>query len=190
MSCSPRWLRATPRPCVPPLPRGSGRSAARCCSLPARCPPRLSADHLVETPTAGDALQLVLTGVVEPQTRTRDEVLHRLRDQDLAGPADGGYSRADRNGEAAALVLDQLAFAGMHAGPDLDPQIADPFGHLQRAADRAGWTVERGVEAVARRVVLLPAPPLERCPHDRAILQHEFLPRVVPKLRLLLDRPH
>jgi hypothetical protein len=32
----------------------------------------------VETPTAGDALELVLTGVVELQTGTRDEVLHRL----------------------------------------------------------------------------------------------------------------
>ena len=44
------------------------------------CPAKVtrSADHLVQTPTAGDALQLVLTGVVELQTRTRDEVLHRL----------------------------------------------------------------------------------------------------------------
>jgi hypothetical protein len=37
-----------------------------------------SANHPMEAPTAGDALQLVLTGVIEPQARTRDEVLHGL----------------------------------------------------------------------------------------------------------------
>jgi hypothetical protein len=37
-----------------------------------------SADYPMETPATGDAPQLVLTGVIELQTRTRDEVLHGL----------------------------------------------------------------------------------------------------------------
>jgi pilus assembly protein CpaF len=34
--------------------------------------------HAVEPPAVGDALQLLLTAVVESQTGSRDEVLHRL----------------------------------------------------------------------------------------------------------------
>ena len=75
---------------------------------------------------------------------------------------------------------------GVHARADLDTQLVDPLSDLQGAADGPGGSVERGVGAVAGRVVLDAMPRPKALAHDRMMTLDEVLPPVVAELGLLL----
>ena len=44
---------------------------------------RRSAHHPIEPPAVGDALELVLAGLFEDETRAGNQIFHRLGDDDL-----------------------------------------------------------------------------------------------------------
>ena len=81
----------------------------------------------------------MLAGVLEGEAGAGDQVLHRLRDEDLGCARGRGDPSADRHGDAPDLPVDQLTLARVHAGADLDPELADAVADLeaQRIA-RAG----------------------------------------------------
>ena len=61
------------------------------------------------------------------------------------------------DGDASQFVADELALAGVQAGPHGDPHILQGIPHGQCAANPAGRAVEGGEEAIARRVDLAAA---------------------------------
>ena len=144
--------------------------------------------HPIEAPPVGDALQLVLAGVLEREAGPCDQILHGLGDHDLRRPGSGCHAGADRDGEPATLRIDHLALPGVDAGAHLDAQVADALDDLHRAPDRARRAVEGRVEPVAGRVVLDPSPACERLAHHRVVTEHELLPRPVTERRLALGR--
>jgi hypothetical protein len=92
--------------------------------------------HATQAPTAGDALQLVLTAILEQEARAGNEILDRLGDEDLPCTRARRDAGLDRHAQSCRLALDQLALPGMHAGADLDAQRPHALGDLQRGSDR------------------------------------------------------
>src|SRR5215203_2163796 len=109
---------------------------------------RVSGGDGKQPPLARDALQLVLTAVVEFDSRARDEVFDGRGDKDLARRGEPGDPGADRDGDPRDLVVVQLALARVQSRAQLQPKLANLVGHRLRAADRPGRAVERGEEAV------------------------------------------
>src|SRR4029079_8236381 len=92
-----------------------------------------------------------------------DEVLDRLRDEDLPRLGLRRHPSPDRDGDPRDLAVQDLALAGVESGPNLQ---ADPFYRLpdrRGAPDRARRPVEAREEAVAGRVEL-------RSPKPRKLL--------------------
>jgi hypothetical protein len=83
---------------------------------------RSGSRHPVQVPAVGDALERVLTPVLEGQARSRGEVLHRRADPDLAGPGLGANPCPQVDGDAGDPVLGALDLAGVETGPDLDAE--------------------------------------------------------------------
>src|SRR5688572_422366 len=119
----------------------------------------------------------------ELEPRASDEVFHGLRDEDLAGLCIAGHARTGVHGDAAELVADDLALAGMHAGADLDASRARCVAHGGCAADGARGAVEGGEEAVARGINLATAVMLEVLPHERLKTLEELAPFAVAERR-------
>src|SRR5437764_15260648 len=67
----------------------------------------------IEPPRAGNALQLVLTALLEGDPGAGDEVVHRARDEHLARPGEGRDARAGVDGDPAYLPVRDLALAGV-----------------------------------------------------------------------------
>ena len=88
-----------------------------------------------QSPLSRHALQGVGAAIREAKTRARDQLFHGTGHQDLAGR--GRRRRGgDVNRDAAHVVADQLALAGVQASADLDPEGADAVTDGARAADR------------------------------------------------------
>src|SRR5512132_3229561 len=77
----------------------------------------------IDTPAIRNPVQLMLSGVLEREAGACDEVLHRLGDSHLRGARRRGDSCADGHSDPSALAVDYLAFTGVHARTDLDPQL-------------------------------------------------------------------
>src|SRR5207247_756619 len=73
------------------LPRAAPRDAARASGSSVR--------DGIEPPLARNALQLGRPAILERNPRAGDEVLHRLRDEHLAGRHLRGHPRADRDSD-------------------------------------------------------------------------------------------
>ena len=132
----------------------------------------------IQPPAVGDAPQLVLATVLEREAGAGDEILDRLGDEDLACIGIRCDPCTNRDGQPCRLALDQLAFPGMDAGTDFEPQLVpQTLADLERAADRPRRPVEGRIEAVAGGVVLDPPPSLQRIPNDRVVTLDEALPR-------------
>src|SRR5205085_4886335 len=86
------------------------------------------------------------------------------------------------------LSVDDLAFAGVQAGPHLDPEIADRLGDRARAPDRARGAVERRKEAVAGGVDLNPAMANELPSDDLVVLLKQLAPPAVTERRSTFAR--
>ena len=66
------------------------------------------------------------------------------------GRGEAADARADVDREAADVVIgEQLAFAGVQAGANLQVEVTDPVADGGRAADRAAGAVEDSERAVA-----------------------------------------
>src|SRR5207247_2157951 len=105
-----------------------------------------------ELPVPRDSFQRVDATVRELDSRPSDQIRNRARDEYLPRPGGRPDARTDVDGDAADVVADQLAFAGVETGAHLDPKVAHCVTRRARAADRAGGPVEGGEEAVAHRL--------------------------------------
>ena len=72
-------------------------------------------------PAIGNALQLSFSDVIEREAGTRDEIFDCMGDEDFGWPGACHHASADRNSDPRALAVDDLAFAGVHPGTNLDP---------------------------------------------------------------------
>lgn len=86
----------------------------------------------------------------------------RCRDEDLASRPDRYDPRAGIHDEAADLTAHDFGLAEVHAGPDLEPKMADALCDLVGASDRLGGARKTRDETVAGRVELPPVLPLQR----------------------------
>jgi hypothetical protein len=62
-------------------------------------------------PRVGDPLERALAAVVERDARAADEILHRARDEDLAGVGEPGQPRTDVHRDAHQLATALFALA-------------------------------------------------------------------------------
>src|SRR4029450_8263917 len=78
--------------------------------------------------------------------RSRDEVDQRPADEDLAGPGERRQVARQADGDAAHLAGDDLALAGVQAGPDLAIRGRARRDQRGGAADGPRRTVEGGLD--------------------------------------------
>src|SRR5262249_41247939 len=100
----------------------------------------------------------------------------------LAGRGLSGDARADVNGDAAHLPVEQLALPRVEARPNLDSELADVLRYLDGAPDRACGSVEACEEAVACHVQLAASPAAEQLPRRRVMSRQEVAPAAVADL--------
>src|SRR5207249_1403665 len=86
---------------------------------------------------------------------------------------------ADVDGNAAEIVTDELAFAGMKAGAHLHPKAAHRITGRAGAANRACGAVEGGQEPVAECLYLAAPVPLELTAHERVVAPEQVPPAAV-----------
>src|SRR5215472_11685728 len=72
-----------------------------------------SAKHPVQMAPVGDALELVLAGVLKHQPRARSEVFHRGTHQNLPRVGERADPRADVDRQAADAVTGEFDLAGV-----------------------------------------------------------------------------
>ena len=130
----------------------------------------------------------MFTRILEGDPRSGREVLHGPGHEHLGRPGVRHHPRADRDGKATALPVDDLAFAGVEACADLDAERADRVDDVLGAPDPSRRTIEPDVEAVAGRVLLLTAVLRQEIANDRVMPFEEILPSSVAELRLPLRR--
>jgi hypothetical protein len=118
----------------------------------------------------------VKPAIGERDARTGDQVLHRARDEQLAGAGARGDARADVHRDAAELVADDLTLAGVHSGPDRDPELMERVDELLGATNRPTGPVEAREEAVACRVDLDTPKVVELRADDRMVAIEEVVP--------------
>src|SRR5918911_957838 len=98
-------------------------------------------------PPLAHALKRMLATVLEVDSRSGDEVAHGRGDEDLARPRKRRDARAGVDGDAGDLVAEQLAFARVEPGANVDPELAHRIANTDRASNRARRTVERREES-------------------------------------------
>src|SRR3990172_6715412 len=100
--------------------------------------------HCEQAPLFRDALERVNALVLEGDARTSHEVFHGAGDHDLAGAGRRRHAGANVHGDAADIVADHLALAGVEPGSRLDSQLPGLVADGAGAADTAGGAVEGG----------------------------------------------
>src|SRR5262249_26519528 len=112
---------------------------------------RLSTFDREQTPLAGDAAQLMRAAIGEAQTRARDEIFDRTGHEHFTRTRARGDARADVHCDAAEIVADGFALAGVETGANLETERTDRVANRGRATNRACRTIERREESVADR---------------------------------------
>ena len=109
-------------------------------------------------PFAGNALQWRDTTAAKAKARPGDEILHGARYQYFPGAGQRRDPRPDVDGDPADIIADDLAFARVQAGADIDAERPDFI------SDRSGATDPAGPSTVARNPspVVLTSWPLKR----------------------------
>jgi hypothetical protein len=70
-----------------------------------------------------DSFELVLATVLELETGAGDEILHGSGDEHFARSRRSRDTGSDVNCDARDLLADDLALAGMDAGPDFESEL-------------------------------------------------------------------
>jgi len=130
-------------------------------------------------PAVRDTLQFVLARVVECQTRTSCDVLHRLRHEDLSGTGLRRDPCADVNGDPPELVADDLALTGVYPDAEVDPDLARGSHHRLRALDRHRGGVEGREEPITCGIDLSTTEAVQLGSHARVVHLEEIGPRPV-----------
>src|SRR5580704_7216145 len=95
-----------------------------------------STPHGKQPPAPRDTLELALAAIHELDTRSRHQVDHGPRDQDLARLRARLDSGCDVHGDSGQVIAAKLDFSGMHAGSDLDVEAAKGVPERHREANR------------------------------------------------------
>jgi len=119
--------------------------------------------HSVQPPLLGDAFERNVATILELDAGTCHEILDRARHEHFARLSLQRDARADVDGDAANLLLRQLALAGMQTGANLETELSQAFSDRPPALDGARGAVDGGVAAWrlsdAWRGGARPAPP-------------------------------
>jgi hypothetical protein len=131
----------------------------------------------------------VLTGVLERDPGSGNEVLDRARNENLARPCERRDAGADVHCESSHPLALDLAFTGMQADADADAQITDLLGDDAGTADRSCGAIECGEEAVSRGIDLV-SPKAGELSADDAVVAVEYRgPGAVAQLGDGVGRP-
>jgi hypothetical protein len=99
----------------------------------------------------------MIAAVTKPQAGTRHQILDRARHQHLVRAGERRHARSDVNGNAADIIADYFALAGMNPGADFNAKRPELVGDGASAAHAACRTVESGKNAVAGRLDFMAA---------------------------------
>ena len=130
----------------------------------------------------------MLTGVLEHEARTGDQVFHRLGHEHVAGSGLARDPGADADGEPAHLVADLLDLPRVQTCPDVDAERSNGLNDRTRAPDAPSRAVEAREEPVAGRVDLGAAVAREKATDDRVMPFEYVAPRSVSELGRSLGR--
>ena len=95
-------------------------------------------------PLSGYVLEAVDGPILETDSRAGHQVLDGVGDQDLARGRSASDARANFQGHAAQPIAGDVAFTGMHAGPNLYSQPKRLVANGACRADRARGPIKRG----------------------------------------------
>src|SRR5207247_1596490 len=110
-----------------------------------------------EGPGPGHAFEFVFATGDEVETGADHQRRHSARYEHLTRGRECRDASADVNGYARYVATSTLYLAGMRTCSNVETGCPRCLDHLRRAADRAGGTVERRHEPVARGVHFDPA---------------------------------
>ena len=111
----------------------------------------------------------------DPETRSRTVCETRT----VVGVGERGDSGTDIDGDASDFSIGDLAFACVDPGADRHVELAHFLDDRSGAADRAGWAVETGEEAISGGVDLPAAEASESGPDTAMVFGDELRPAAV-----------
>ena len=138
--------------------------------------------HPVEVPPVGDALQLVLAGVLERETGAGDKVFDRGGDQHLGRTGHRADASPDVDGDTLDAFIGELDLAGVDARADLQAELSKRGADRKGAAHGSRRTVERRQETVAGGIDLDPFEPVELLACALMVLSQELYPSASPTI--------
>src|SRR5262249_2834051 len=128
----------------------------------------------------------VLTGILEPEAASGDEISNGRRHEHLVGSSGCGDPSSDVDGDPSQVVAGDLPFAGMDPGADVHPELVDGRGGGGSAWDCSGGPVERGEESVPRGFDLSSTESVQLEPNTFVMSGQQVLPgRVADRSRAL-----
>ena len=158
-------------PCGRSGPSDSGRGVAAC------VPPGGE-----QPPPAGDSPELIQTAIDERQATSRDHIADRLGDQHIPRIGDAGETSPEMHRHPTEPAVFELAFARVHAGTDLEPDITDLVMEPAREGHRERGDLERRQESVTCRVDLPAAERLEPGAEARMVIPEQLCPGTITEL--------
>jgi hypothetical protein len=115
-----------------------------------------------DPPESGNAAQLVFSSIEEDVVGADDQIAHRAADEHLAGARKGADAGTDMSSKPPDVAgREQLALAGVQAGANIQPKLAQALANGDRAADRSAWAIERGEHPISERLDELPSVALD-----------------------------
>ena len=110
-----------------------------------------------DPPGSGNAFELVLSSVGEYLIGADDEITDGAANQHLARAGETANARSDVNGEPPDVVIgEQLKFAAVQTGANVQAELADTVANRDRAAYCAARAVEGGEHPIAERLTNRP----------------------------------
>ena len=97
-----------------------------------------------EAPFPRDASEELRTAILEADSRTRHQIFHCRRDEELTCFRGRSYASSDMNGDATYSPLKHLALASMDARSESNSQICYALDDLARTCHSLGWTFKGG----------------------------------------------
>jgi hypothetical protein len=126
--------------------------------------------------------------ISKAQAGTRHQVLNRARHKHLACTGQCRHARADVHGNAADVIADRFALAGMQPGANLNAERPDFVGDGASAAHAACRTVESGQNTVAGPLDFMAAEAGEGAPDRGVMIVKEVAPAMIAERSSFLGR--
>src|SRR5438477_4338981 len=179
-----RSITESPRPRVAAIAGSIALTALACVSN------RALRNGGKQRPLSRDSFERMRAETLEPNSRARDQILDRMRDQDLGGLGQCRYPGRSMHCDTTDVIADKLAFPGVKAGPYLDCKRVNGIGDALRTAYRPRRPVEPGQNAIAGRADLDPAILPKLPAHPPVEPLQEIPPALVAHRRGPVGRAH